>query len=80
MKIANIGKENFHIFQTTCGISTKSSEKNVSYDNIKNHKISRFYLLSRKYSFGSLKVLLNSFKVVQLTMSGSVNRIDKHLR
>ena len=52
LKIANIDKENIHIFWTTWGISMNFSEK-MLYDNVKCHKKrTEFHPLFRKYIFG----------------------------
>ena len=51
LKIVNIEEENILIFQKTCIISIKVSGKNVTCDNIINHKKARFHHLSRKIYF-----------------------------
>ena len=51
MKIANIDRENLHMFWTTWEIPVKFS-KDLTYDTIKSHKKSGFHTLFWRYMFG----------------------------
>ena len=51
IKIVNIGRQNFHIFNEELRNFNEIFRKDVNYDNFKSHKKAVLCLLSRRYVF-----------------------------